>query len=835
MTNLRHVLTAAVICFMGCLSATAKTIDITFGDDKYTIDTETGKATLKEVSVSKGGADCEYKIPESIDYDNDSYVITEVGGNAFYFITHMRKVIVPKTVDRIYTYSFHTEVDSLIIEDSTESLLIDRLIYYDAGHIKPLYGTFKYLYLGRPLIHTSHLKIKVVTNQCRVEDLIYKENYLTKLETVEVGPMVSEIYLYGLQADTINILASDIPLEILGVDICNNLILNRDIKKLEFSNYQEATKRGGWSWDYGCDYYIYYYPTSKEIHCLTLGSKVTVLPDDFYSNFTDVETITLGSPSHQFDITMFNKFDVKWWRFLLDKLEFLYVPDDNDSFSSDGKILYDKNKTVAYYAVKRGQPKTIELPASVKTINDSAFFKNSCYQVIAPGVENIGSYAFESCQFSYFVTDKPIRSFGRAAFKNAGLTEITLDNVTEIPADSVFYGCRNLVLDTDRLNSLKVIGNYVFAGCSGLTAKGSVNLKNMNSIGKGAFEGTDIVSVSGIPAEIPAGCFKDCAYLNLPVDELSDVTIIGDYAFSNAGTKAEIQPAIRFNRLKSIGAGAFQNTEIKSVKGLSPRIPDYCFENCNNLILDDQWINNLETVGKYAFADCVNMTETGDIRFTRLTALAEGAFRNTPIKTLVVDYPINEIPLHAFAECQQLDSVKLHDNIAILDNAFENCENLRTLVIPRNLKELKDNIFEYVLPDNVYYLTKTPVEYSYIYTWGDAGPYPGYKSKLYIPKGSLSTFQITQPWKDFFDWEGSWWWTEDGDLKYEHYALPSDNVIEIDIDDAGVDEITFDTDIDSGHKDLPVEYYDMQGRRVNNPGPGLYIRKQGTKVDKVAL
>lgn len=33
--------------------------------------------------------------------------------------------------------------------------------------------------------------------------------------------------------------------------------------------------------------------------------------------------------------------------------------------------------------------------------------------------------------------------------------------------------------------------------------------------------------------------------------------------------------------------------------------------------------------------------------------------------------------------------------------------------------------------------------------------------------------------------------------------------------------------------DAPAEYYDLQGRRVANPVSGLYIRRTGSKVEKV--
>lgn len=43
--------------------------------------------------------------------------------------------------------------------------------------------------------------------------------------------------------------------------------------------------------------------------------------------------------------------------------------------------------------------------------------------------------------------------------------------------------------------------------------------------------------------------------------------------------------------------------------------------------------------------------------------------------------------------------------------------------------------------------------------------------------------------------------------------------------DTGVDEIGLDAN-------APVEYYDLQGRKITNPGKGLYIVKQGAKAEK---
>lgn len=52
------------------------------------------------------------------------------------------------------------------------------------------------------------------------------------------------------------------------------------------------------------------------------------------------------------------------------------------------------------------------------------------------------------------------------------------------------------------------------------------------------------------------------------------------------------------------------------------------------------------------------------------------------------------------------------------------------------------------------------------------------------------------------------------------------NEIMVDLSTSGVEEINIDND-------APVEYYNLQGIRVENPGTGIYLRRQGSHVEKV--
>ncbi|MCM1477015.1 MAG: hypothetical protein NC045_03835, partial [Bacteroides sp.] len=74
---------------------------------------------------------------------------------------------------------------------------------------------------------------------------------------------------------------------------------------------------------------------------------------------------------------------------------------------------------------------------------------------------------------------------------------------------------------------------------------------------------------------------------------------------------------------------------------------------------------------------------------------------------------------------------------------------------------------------------------------------------LYLAEAAIAERDNVEPWKRF------------------------KNVKEMDI--SGI------TDVEADGKDVPAEYYNLNGVKVNGNAliPGIYIRKQGTKVEKI--
>lgn len=100
--------------------------------------------------------------------------------------------------------------------------------------------------------------------------------------------------------------------------------------------------------------------------------------------------------------------------------------------------------------------------------------------------------------------------------------------------------------------------------------------------------------------------------------------------------------------------------------------------------------------------------------------------------------------------------------------------------------------------------------------------------------GNTSYNKVVAPAVGTWDKEtGTWTAAEESagvaSVKFEYTGTQQINAIEVFTAEAsGIDAVAADSDAD-------VEFFNLQGVRVDNPTPGLYIRRQGTEVTKVIV
>lgn len=156
--------------------------------------------------------------------------------------------------------------------------------------------------------------------------------------------------------------------------------------------------------------------------------------------------------------------------------------------------------------------------------------------------------------------------------------------------------------------------------------------------------------------------------------------------------------------VKMIGEWAFSEEEKLQTLDIPEGVATICegaFEDCINL-QSVSFPNTLEIIGKAAFKGCVSLKEV----FIRneVKEIGEGAFENcVGMHTLMMDCPqLTVINSRTFKNCcsigkkpNGLDIVNLAQTnvVTINEEAFMNCQNISTVIVPNSLKQIGEKAF----------------------------------------------------------------------------------------------------------------------------------------------
>ena len=163
-----------------------------------------------------------------------------------------------------------------------------------------------------------------------------------------------------------------------------------------------------------------------------------------------------------------------------DSLTSINVASDNEYYSDEGGVLFDKEKTELIRYPKDKSEDAYTIPDSVTSIGDYAFenCRNLTSITIGNDVTSIGGYAFENCDDLISITiPDSVTSIGDHAFSGCtSLTSITIpDSVTSI-GKRAFYNCCHITSVTIG-NGVTSIGDEAFENCDSLT---SINVASDN-------------------------------------------------------------------------------------------------------------------------------------------------------------------------------------------------------------------------------------------------------------------------------------------------------------------------------------------------------------------
>ncbi|WP_295439311.1 leucine-rich repeat domain-containing protein [uncultured Prevotella sp.] len=273
----------------------------------------------------------------------------------------------------------------------------------------------------------------------------------------------------------------------------------------------------------------------------------------------------------------------------------------------------------------------LTIPNSIKTIGTSAFYE--CTELkgdltIPNSVKTIGMWAFNGCSgFTGNLTiPNSVKTIGNSAFSGCyGFTgKLTIsDSVTTI-GTSAFFNCFKFTGDLTIPNSVKTIGNRAFYNCYGFT--GNLTIPNsVTTIGESAFmkcKGfTGDLTIPNSVTTIGNRAFQGCSGFTGKLTISNSVTTIGKLAFSNSGFTGDLSLP---KSLEVVAISSFQNCKnIKTInfQSLPEGISEYLDDQKRTVSLsDDSYISGKAT-------GTVN-----EISYTRVMTSNWG--------TLVLPYPL---------------------------------------------------------------------------------------------------------------------------------------------------------------------------------------------------
>ena len=627
----------------------SNTIEVTNGDTKYS-----GNVV----------------IPSSVTYNDITYAVTSIGGNAFYNCISLTSVTIPNSVTSIGSYAFIycTSLTSVTIPSSVTS------IGDWAFSGTPWWNN---LPQGEYYAGKVFLKYKSVSG---VTSVVIKEG-------------TTAIYPDAFR-DCSSLTSVTIPNSVMSI--------------------------GGYAF-YNC----------SSLTSVTIPNSVTSIGRNAFYNCSSLTSVTIPNSvmsigSDAFNYTGIYKNNSNWENGVL------YISNclvDAKESLSGAYAIKNGTRIIADYAFNNCTFLTsVTIPNSVTSIGSNAF--SSCSSLtsvtIPNSVTSIGNSAFSGCVLP---KDKFINNSACTSDNNWGVTLADKEQDGLLIKDNVVVGCKKDITTATIPNGIVGIGDYAFEYCSSLT---SVTIPNsVTSIGNGAFEYCSSLTSVTIPnsvTSIEGSTFSSCSSLT-SVTIPNSVTSIGSSAFSSCSSLTSVTIP---NSVTSIGNSAFSSCFLTSISlpESVTSIGDRAFEHCYGF--DTIYANKMTppSIGEGVFTEsspvCYvpcgakaayeasdwasqvrKFVELCEEKYTTLTytstdgnivipsyndAFDANIVGNTYENgegAIIFDGPVTTIGYHAFTGCRTLASINIPNTVtSIGEYAFGFCTNLTELRIPKSVTTL---------------------------------------------------------------------------------------------------------------------------------------------------
>ena len=315
------------------------------------------------------------------------------------------------------------------------------------------------------------------------------------------------------------------------------------------------------------------------------------------------------------------------------ELSTIKVSPANPYFSTDGKAIFNKDKTVLYIAI----PVTsYNVPSTVRELKDFAFsYQRGMTSITLPeGLVNIGSNAFEECsKLEHLVIPSTVESIGENAFYScSALQQINIPSSVNHIGERAFCSCTSL-LSINLPEGLTLLNYDLFSGCKQLS---DIQIPStVTTIKSGAFNNCEALKTITLPASLSTfenssentsakynSIFSSCSALK------SILVEAGNKYFESDGTAL-------YNKAKDtlicFPAGVTSVVVPQSVKTIGVKA-FYCCDSLQNIMFEDG-VSDL-VIEVEAFHNCKNINKM--VITSGIKEVKYRAFSDAHIKKLVI-------------------------------------------------------------------------------------------------------------------------------------------------------------------------------------------------------
>lgn len=587
-------------------------------DDRYSVRSIVIEDGVTSVGYAAFFA-CESAVSVSI---ADS--VTVIEGSAFYSCVSLAEVTIPDDVTSIGDSAFSGcfSITDIIIPDKVESLGDD--VFDGCSSLREVYLGSSVSYLGWDVFEGCGSLESVTVSD---SNTVYSSD-----DGVLLGENDTLLMLYPRSKDNVSY---TIPSTVRTIE---NIAFygNRYLTSVDFGSVEKIGNRA--------------FQKCISLTSVAIHDSVTSVGYQAFCKCTSLREVTIGASVDAIERSVFDG---------CDSLESITVSASNTKYSSDNGVLLNGDGTLLIQYPLAKKDSAYIVPASVKTIGESAF--SGCVNLSSVdfgSAEKIEANAFADCPYLTSLDLSSVKTIGDGAFYQCtSLESIVIPDSTEYVGSNAFYRCTAMSSVTIGKN-VQIVDTDAFSNCTFLSSL-TVDPGNKH------YSSSDNILI-----ETDSGTLVLCA----PANPLTSVTIpdtvkaIGPYAFQNCGNLISI-------------------TIPDSVRSIA----HYAFNGCSSLV-NITIPSSVTSLGFRLFDGCTSLrsVECGNADDGVLFSKDRTQLQKYPAASTRTSYTVPDgiiaIDTEAFSGAVSLTSVTIPASVVEISGyAFEFCTSLVSInVDPEN-------------------------------------------------------------------------------------------------------------------------------------------------------